>query len=184
MGAAVTTFEQRFCAEILGRLPRETSQRLQELIAGDTDGVVRVGGGRGLLSELKADPSRLGLETLLGEIAKLERIRALGLPSNLFSGYSEKLAASWRARAATQYPSDLRAASPAVRLTLLASLCSVRTAEITDSLVDLLIALSHKINTRAESRVEGELTKDLKRVAGKQAILFRVAEASLSDLHP
>ena len=158
-----------------------TADRLEELIAGDADGVVRVGGGRGLLSELKADPGRLGLETLLGEISKLERIRALGLPGDLFAGYSEKLVSSWRARAATQYPSDLRAASRAVRLTLLAALCSVRTAEITDSLVDLLIALSHKINTRAENRVEGELTKDLKRVHGKQAILFRVAEASLAD---
>lgn len=68
-----------------------------------------------------------------------------------------------------------------MRLTLLAALCSVRTAELTDSLVDLLIALSHKINTRAENRVESELTKDLKRVHGKQAILFRVAEASLAN---
>jgi len=83
VGAAVTTFEQRFCAEILARLSPETSQRLQELIAGDADGVVRVGGGRGLLSELSADPGRLGLETLLGEIAKLERVRALGLPGDL-----------------------------------------------------------------------------------------------------
>ncbi len=181
VGAAVSAFEHRFCADIVGRLSPETSERLHELIAGETDGVVRVGGGRGLLSELKADPGRLGLETLLGEIAKLERIRALSLPGDLFSGYSEKLTASWRARAATQYPSDLRASSPEVRLTLLAALCSVRTAEITDSLVDLLIALSHKINARAENRVEGELIRDLKRVAGKQAILFRVAEASLAD---
>ena len=121
---------------------------------------------------------------LLQPLARLRRpppTRTTPSASQLFSGYSEKLASSWRARAATQYPSDLRAASPAVRFTLLASLCSVRTAEITDSLVDLLIALSHKINARAESRVEGELTKDLKRVAGKQAILFRVAEASLAD---
>lgn len=181
VGAAVTAFEQRFCAEVLSRLAPETTERLEELVAGDTNGLARVGGGRGLLSELKADPGRLGLETLLAEIAKLERIRALGLSSDLFSGYSEKLVSSWRARPAIQYPSDLRAASPAVRLTLLAALCSVRTAEITDSLVDLLIALSHRINTRAENRVEGELTKDLKRVHGKQAILFRVAQASLAD---
>jgi TnpA family transposase len=181
VGAAVTTFEQRFSTAIVSRLSSVTIDRLEELVAGESDSVVRVGAGRGLLSELKADPGRLGLETLLGEIAKLERIRALGLPGALFSGYSEKLVSSWRARAATQYPSDLRIASPAVRLTLLSALCSVRTAEITDSLVDLLIALSHKINARAENRVEGELTKDLKRVYGKQAILFRVAEASLAN---
>jgi hypothetical protein len=155
VGAAVTTFEQRFSTAIVARLSSVTIHRLEELVAGESDSVVRVGAGRGLLSELKADPGRLGLETLLGEIAKLERIRALGLPGALFRGYSEKLVSSWRARAATQYPSDLRIASPAVRLTLLSALCSVRTAEITDLLVDLLIALSHKINARAENRVEG-----------------------------
>jgi TnpA family transposase len=181
VGAAVAVFEQRFCAEILSRLAPGTIERLEELIAGESDGLVRVGGGRGLLNELKADPGRLGLETLLGEIDKLERIRGLGLAGDLFGGYSEKLVSAWRARAATEYPSDLRAASAPVRLTLLAALCSVRTAEITDSLVDLLIALSHRINARAENRVEGELTKDLKRVHGKQAILFRVAQASLAD---
>jgi integrase len=63
---------------------------------------VRVGGGRGLLSELKADPGRLGLETLLGEIAKLERIRAPACRATC---------------SAAQYPSDLRAASPALRHT-------------------------------------------------------------------
>lgn len=73
VGAAVTTFEQRFCAEILARLSPETSERLQELIAGDADGVVRVGGGRGLLSELKADPGRLrrpGRDDLLARRAQ------------------------------------------------------------------------------------------------------------------
>jgi len=65
--------------------------------------------------------------------------------------------AAWRARAAKAYPSDLRAAPRPVWLTLLAVLCWARTAEVTDSLVDLLIALVHKINAKAERRVEGEL---------------------------
>ncbi|MGH7746990.1 MAG: Tn3 family transposase, partial [Candidatus Dormibacteria bacterium] len=95
---------------------------------------------------------------------------------------SERLVASWRARAAKLYPSHLRASAQPVRLTLLAALCWVRTTEITDSLVDLLIALVHKINARAEKKVEGELIRDLKRVRGKEGILFRIAEVSLS--HP
>lgn len=87
-----------------------------------------------------------------------------------------------RARAATLYPSDFRAAPQPIRLTLLAALCSVHTAEITDELVDLLIALVLKIDTRAEQRVEGELMSDLKRVRGKDGILFRLADAALA--HP
>jgi hypothetical protein len=65
---------------------------------------------------------------------------------------------------------------------LLAALCWSRTAEITDALVDLLIELVHGIGTRAENRVERELISDLRRVRGKQGILFRLAEAALE--HP
>ncbi len=69
-----------------------------------------------------------------------------------------------------------------MRLTLLAALCWTRSAEITDALVDLLLALVLKINTRADRRVERELTEDLRRVRGKQGILFRLAEAAVD--HP
>ena len=79
--------------------------------------------------------------------------------------------------------SRLDASPPgASRLTLLAVLCWTRTVEILDALVELLIALVNKINTSAERRVEGELIADLKRVRGKEAILFALAEAAVD--HP
>ena len=65
-----------------------------------------------------------------------------------------------------------------VRLTLLAALCSARAAEVTDALVDLLL----KINTRAERRVEKELIEDLRRVRGKEGLLFRLAQTAVA--HP
>ncbi len=116
------------------------------------------------------------------EVDKLQGVRAIGLPADLFAGASEKLAVAWRARAAKQYPSDLRDAPRPMRLTLLAALCWVRTTEITDSLVDLLIAIVHRIHARAERRVEGELISDLRRVRGKERILFALAEAAVA--HP
>ena len=61
-------------------------------------------------------------------------------------------------------------------------LCWARTAEVTDALVDLLIALVLRINTKAERRVEGELLEDLRRVRGKEGLLFALAEAAVS--HP
>jgi hypothetical protein len=62
---------------------------------------------------------------------------------------------------------------------LLAALCWARTAEITDGLVELLIGIVHKIGTRSENRVESELLADLRRVRGKEGILFRLAEAAV-----
>ena len=171
IGAARTLFEKSFCEVVVLRLGDAGAARLEDLIDVDE--------GRRLLGELKADPGQVGLETLLREIEKLTAVMSLDLPDGLFADCSERLVEAWRARAARSYPSDLAAMPRPVRLTLLAALCWTRRAEITDALVDLLLALVLEINTRADRRVERELTEDLRRVHGKERILFRLAEAAV-----
>jgi len=168
LGAAHAGHESDFTTRTVDRLSVTAVDRLSQLVIeppGDA-----IGGGAGFLAGLKADPGRVGLKTLLAEIEKLERVRAIGLPTDLFADTSERQVAAWRARATKLYPSDLRAAPELVRLTLLAALCWRRTVEITDGLVDLLIELVHGIGTRAENRVERELISDLRRVRGKEGI--------------
>src|SRR5258708_3320991 len=46
-------------------------------------------------------------------------------------------------------------------------------------LVDLLIHIVHKIDVRAEKRVEQEYLNEFKRVGNKEGILYRVAEAAV-----
>ena len=171
-------FERQFTTGTVARLPAAAIERLEQLAARDEDAAASAG----VLAELKSDPGRSSLNTVLEEIDKLERVLALGLPPGLLVDCSEKLIAAWRARAAAAYPSDLRAMPQPTRLTLLAVLCWSRTAEITDSLVDLLIEVVHKIRARAENRVEKELVRDLKRVRGKQGLLFALAEGAVE--HP
>ena len=65
----------------MDRLTAEAIARLEELIK--ESGTADVSGVRGFFAELKADPGRLGLETLLEEIAKLSRVREIGLPADL-----------------------------------------------------------------------------------------------------
>jgi hypothetical protein len=173
LGAARSLFERRFTHGIIERLSAMAIERLEQLLTAEQDGV---------LAELKSDPGKPGLNTILEEVDKLERVRGLGLPVDLFADCSEKLIAAWRARAAAAYPSDLRVMPQPVRLTLLAVLCWARTAEIIDGLVDLLIEVVDKIRTHAENRVEGELVRELKRVRGKQSLLFALAEAAVE--HP
>ncbi|HXM27537.1 MAG TPA: Tn3 family transposase, partial [Chthoniobacterales bacterium] len=69
-----------------------------------------------------------------------------------------------------------------LRLTRLAAFAYVRGRAITDSLVELLIETIHHIGARAERKVERELLEDLKRVTGKQTLLFELAEVALA--HP
>ena len=88
--------------------------------------------------------------------------------------------AAWRARAARMYPSDFAECGEPVRYTLLAALCWTRQAELIDGL--LLIGLIHRINARAERRVEKELIGDLASVPGKRGIYTKMIDAALD--HP
>ncbi|MGH3566470.1 MAG: hypothetical protein ACRDRH_10645 [Pseudonocardia sp.] len=69
-----------------------------------------------------------------------------------------------------------------MRYTLLAALCWVRQAEITDALVGLLVDLVQRINGRSERRVEKELMGDLPTVPGKKGIFLKMVNAVLG--HP
>lgn len=174
VGSAKAAFETEFCESTVALLSPACVAELENLAAH--------GGNTSLLAEIKSDPGQLGLETLLKEVGKLTSIRALGLPAGLFAQTPDKAVEAWRARAARAYPSDLRSMPEPIRLTLLAALCWRRASEITDSLVELLMALVLKINTKADRKVSRELTEDLRRVRGKEALLFRIAEAAVG--HP
>lgn len=128
VGRAVKEFEVRFCRMTLDRPTHATRSRLDDLVTGDDGaegqdgdgGVSR--GGRSHFTELKTDPGAPGLESLLAEVNKLERVRRLELPADLFADVSEKLVAAWRARASKEYPANLERMKPPRRLTLLATL--------------------------------------------------------------
>ncbi len=62
---------------------------------------------------------------------------------------------------------------------MIAAFCWLRSQEITDSLVEILIQIVHRLGVKAERKVNKELIQEFKRVNGKNAILFRMAEASL-----
>ncbi|GAA1584588.1 hypothetical protein GCM10009678_78990 [Actinomadura kijaniata] len=167
-GAGRARFEREFCLHVLNGLSADSARSLWELATGED----------GFLLELKSDPGRLGLETLLEEIVKLRRAKAIGLATDLFGGYSDRLVASWRARAMASHSSDLAANQPPVRLALVATLAWSRTTEITDALVDLFIGLVSKINTRAVRKVEKAIEAEARKVHRKTEKLFSIAEAS------
>src|SRR5262249_55875341 len=109
--------------------------------------------GRLRLVDLKADPGRASLESLLIHIARLHAIRQVARLEDRFAGVAPHVVQAYGQRAAAEAPSELRAHADPVRATLLAALCLLRRQEITDELVDLLIVTIHKVGTRAERRV-------------------------------
>ncbi len=135
-----------------------------------------------LLQELRGDAGPASLETVQQEMGKLDRVRALQLPDDLFASVPPKVLQSYRQRAAVEALYELRRHPEPLLMTLLAAYCHVRGQDLTDTLVDLLLDIVHHIASKAESRVEEQLIEELKRVAGKNGLLFRLAEAALD--HP
>lgn len=57
----------------------------------------------------------------------------------------------------------------------------IRTMEIIDSIVEVFVAIIHRIDVRAEEQRDKELLKDIKHVEGKNQILFRLSEVIMSN---
>ncbi len=95
-------------ATTAARLGLAAADRLEQLVADRGEEYDEGGRRRGCWRELKADPGQISRDSLLAEVDKLERIRSLGLPAGLFAGAPDHVVGAWRARAALEYPSDLR----------------------------------------------------------------------------
>jgi len=132
-------------------------------------------------AQLRLDPGRASLDSVFQELAKLKRIRGLGLPAEILSALPPKWLEKFRLRAGAVTIWDLRRSPPQIRYGLVAAFCWQRQHEIIDGLIDLLIQIVHKIGTRAETKVERELLEDIRRVHGKTTVLFRLAEVAVDQ---
>ncbi len=134
-----------------------------------------------LFHTLNSDPGRATVDNLLSEITKLQHLRQIGLPEDLFQQVSPKVLHTYFSRAATEPPRELRWHPEPIRYTLVAAFCWIRIQAVTDNLVDLLIQIVHGIGRRAERRIDAQLMRDFKKVGGKHNLLYRIADASLDQ---
>jgi hypothetical protein len=117
IGSARTTFEKRFCERTVSRLSKVSIARLNNLVA---IGAAPLASGRNLLAELKSDPGKVRLETLLREVDKLSAVRALELPADLCGRWPRQPVSGQMSRSATAFPGPGRRwvtnSGPRVRL--------------------------------------------------------------------
>lgn len=178
--SAIHNHEARFCAATLKALSPESRVGLDALLV-PLPGVSAPDAlGLAPLHVIASDPGRAGLRSIEEHVSKLELVRAIDLPPRLFHDTTASMLRSLRDRASVEEPFELRRHPESLRLTLLAAFCRLREQELADELVDLLIATVHRIGAKAEQRVEEELLDDLRRVAGKAGLLFRLAEVTLA----
>jgi len=178
--SALRRFHDQVCAAITDQLAAQTRRGLDALLESAEEADGDASGGYPIQA-LKQDPGAASLESVETEAGKLEQIRALGLPPALLEGLHHRVARGLARRAATESVSQLRRHPESVRYALLAAFCALREQQITDALVELLLQSVHRIGSRAERRVEKRWIADFKRVRGKHALLFRMAEAALAE---
>ncbi|MET9064090.1 hypothetical protein [Streptosporangium sandarakinum] len=175
MASAPHNAEVAWSARIASRLSPETTQRIDALVGID-DASCAAAEGAGdrqepagevpaedddtdsdLLALIRSAPGNVSLESMMTEIRKLAAVRSIELPPELFADVAPKVLAAWRVRAAVEAPSHMRTHPRGLTVLLLAALVQEREREITDALVELLIATVHRIKARADSKVTKEL---------------------------
>ncbi|MEU6743749.1 hypothetical protein [Streptosporangium sandarakinum] len=135
--------------------------------------------GADIFAEIREEPGNVSVKSIEREAFKLGAIRAIALPEALFADIAAAVLLAWRSRVAAEAPSHLREHPDAIKVTLLAAYLHCRQREIIDALVDLLITTVHRINVRADTVVTKEFISELKRISGKENILFKMTRAAL-----
>ncbi|CAA9891728.1 transposase (fragment) [Candidatus Methylobacter favarea] len=185
--SALRAHEDRFHNAVYERLSPKQRENLDALLRSEEFGSENsdqedvTGSAPALLLKLHGNPGRPSLASMQDELTKLEIIRNIALPADLFDKVSPLDLERCRKRVSIEVPRDLRRHPDAARITWLAAFVYLRARSLTDDLVDLLIETIHRIGARAERKVERELLEDLKRVSGKQNLLFELADATLAQ---
>jgi TnpA family transposase len=176
--SALYRFETRFFEETLEALPASSRLALDEwLYTGEETENFH----QSLFATLKYDPGTIGVKSLFAEAQKLKDLQAIELPETLFQHIGTAVLDRYRRRAETEAPRELRRHPIERRYTLLACFCWQRQQEVSDNLVNLLIQLIHRMESRAEYKVEREFIRESKKIMNKNRLLYRIASAALEN---
>ena len=101
-------------------------------------------------------------------------------PESLFAMVPPHVVELYRQRVTGERPSEVKRHRAALRLTLLAALCRLRSQEITDNLVELFTGLIKRIGTNAEKTVNRKVLQEVRHVRGKGKLLCEIARVSIA----
>ncbi|WP_445766581.1 Tn3 family transposase [Rheinheimera sp.] len=175
LATALSRFENDLFERLSLSITPSAKKLIDDSLDADVDSITCFG-------QVKADPGRIGLDTVLSEIEKLNFIQSLAMPDEQLVRINTKILSRFKQRIASESAWEAKRHPPKIRYALLIIFFYVRRSEIIDNLVDLFIQIVHRISTRAEKKVYKELLKDFQKVYGKNTLLMRIAQAALE--HP
>lgn len=132
----------------------------------------------GFLS-LKLDAGAASLESILSACDRLDFVEGLDLPYDLLTGVDPAWIRRLSRRVEGETAAEMRRHGDVRRLGLFALYLMDRRGKIIDGLVDLLLEIVHRLQTRSRRRVIGAIAKDIERVHGKERLLVDIAMAAV-----
>lgn len=181
ISSTTNKFEELLWESLSAQISDVVRNRLDALLASQVTEYGQPEVGRAVLHWLRKGSGQSGVKSIENELEKLSYLRSIGLSSTIFSTTSPRILKTLLHRIAVQEPFEIKRQPDTLRYSLLAAFTFTHSKAVTDTLVELLCSLVHRLGSRAERKVEAEFIDDIKRVSGKQGILFRVAEAALDN---
>ena len=134
----------------------------------------------GFLS-LKNDVGAASLRSILAACDRLAFVEGLDLPDDLLTGIDPSWIRRLIRRVDGETAAEMRRHGTVRRLGLLALYLMDRRRKLIDGLVDLLLEIIHRMQTRSRRRVIGGIARDIERVYGKERLLVDIAVAAIDD---
>ena len=134
----------------------------------------------GFLS-LKADAGAATLESILAAATRLAFVNTLGLPFDAMASVDPALVQRLSRRVDGETAAEMRRHGDTRRLGFFALHLMHRRAGMIDALIDLLLEIIHRMQTRSRRRVVGAIARDIERVHGKERLLVDMAIAAVDD---
>ena len=180
LNSAQHQFEVKLCTEIEDLLPESCREELDALTGPQEDSYI-LKPEEIRLNQLKEEAGAVSLKSLSAELVKLEILREVNLPEELFSHLCAPIVERYRLRVATETLTELRCHPSPIRYTLLAAFCWLRLQEIIDNVVELFIQLVHRMERRSKNRVAEEVVAKAQSNDDHDKILYQIALVSLAE---
>ncbi len=183
ISSAIKTYENNLFKDINNSLSSETRIHIDEFVKelSISEGDDSTGEKNITLNFLRSDPGRICLKTTLDELRKLKALKKLKIPSKIFYTIPSSTLKKYKQRISSELLSEIRRHPSATKYSLLVIFFWLRQREITDNIVELLIAIIHKIDSKAVRKVERSSIKQVKKIYDKYGILKNLAELSLNN---
>ena len=175
INSAKQQYDTLIFQNIYDELNSETKAYLDGLLLMNMEQISR-------FAQLKRWPRGLSLETILGEADKLRFFRLLNIPAYLELIPNKQLLRHYR-NISTKYPSAIKMMPETHKYALFAIFAMVRTRQLTDNLVELLIRITQKVITKGENKLKNELSQvfEIKGNCNSKELLYKLATTILAN---